>query len=67
MYKEALKHDPDNPDLYYNLGVVAIEQGNPKQGNFINIFVQPIFGGLSWYICTKVAREREGTLDCLLH
>ena len=32
VYKEALKHDPENSDLYYNLGVVSIEQGNSMQG-----------------------------------
>ena len=32
MYKEALKHDPENPDLFYNLGVVAIEQKQPDKG-----------------------------------
>ena len=32
VYKEALRHDPSNPDLYYNLGVVAIEQKHPEKG-----------------------------------
>ena len=29
VYHDALKHEPQNPDLYYNLGVVHIEWGEP--------------------------------------
>jgi tetratricopeptide (TPR) repeat protein len=31
IYQEALKFEPDNPDLHYNLGVVLIELGQPVQ------------------------------------
>ena len=30
VYQDALKYEPDNPDLHYNLGVVHIESGEPK-------------------------------------
>ena len=29
VYQEALKFEPDNADLHYNLGVVLIELGKP--------------------------------------
>ena len=32
VYKAALQRDPRNPDLYYNLGVVAIEEKQPEKG-----------------------------------
>merc|ERR1719461_2091237 len=32
IYKQALKYDNNNADIHYNLGVVALEQGNPNLG-----------------------------------
>ena len=32
VYKSALNYDATNPDIHYNLGVVALEQGRPDQG-----------------------------------
>ena len=32
VYKSALSFDAANPDIHYNLGVVALEQGRPDQG-----------------------------------
>ena len=32
VYQQALHHDPDNPDIHYNLGVVALAQGRPEAG-----------------------------------
>ena len=32
VYKSALSFDTANPDIHYNLGVVALEQGRPDQG-----------------------------------
>ena len=31
MYEQALAHESNNPDLYYNLGVVHLEQGKAQQ------------------------------------
>ena len=31
IYQEALRFEPDNPDLHYNLGVVLIELGDPTR------------------------------------
>ena len=31
VYQDALRFEPDNPDLHYNLGVVLIELGKPTE------------------------------------
>lgn len=31
QYQMALRYEDDNPDIYYNLGVVRLEQGRKQQ------------------------------------
>jgi tetratricopeptide (TPR) repeat protein len=64
LYMEALKESPDNPDLYYALGIVALQRGHNRDAvEFLLTSISFDSENALYYKDAAIALQRAGDHD----